>query len=146
MISSSLIWRKLIMTALSPSIVFSLERMYLKEVEGIIFSLLVLNSLTLSFVFFCSVIALISWWQQVTWNEINIINCTATYFPHLWRLYNFHSFHSLSFYGGPPQGVDVAQALRELLPVLPGISTIFPEVISRLSSRVLARLIRDSFL
>ncbi|KAK9183347.1 hypothetical protein WN944_026498 [Citrus x changshan-huyou] len=44
------------------------------------------------------------------------------------------------------QGVDVAQALRELLPVLPGISTIFPEVISRLSSRVLARLIRDSFL
>ncbi|KAH9650083.1 protein kinase domain-containing protein [Citrus sinensis] len=45
-----------------------------------------------------------------------------------------------------PTGVDVAQALRELLPVLPGISTIFPEVISRLSSRVLARLIRDSFL
>ncbi|GAY50370.1 hypothetical protein CUMW_126040 [Citrus unshiu] len=44
------------------------------------------------------------------------------------------------------EGVDVAQALRELLPVLPGISTIFPEVISRLSSRVLARLIRDSFL
>lgn len=44
------------------------------------------------------------------------------------------------------QGVDVAQALRELLPMLPGISTIFPEVISRLSSRVVARLIRDSFL
>lgn len=59
--------------------------------------------------------------------------------------FSFHSIHSL-FLRGPPQGVDVPQALRELLPVLPGISTIFPEVISRLSSRVLARLIRDSFL
>lgn len=63
------------------------------------------------------------------------------------RLYYFRfiSF-TLSFYNGHPQGVDVAQALRELLPMLPGISTIFPEVISRLSSRVVARLIRDSFL
>lgn len=48
------------MTALSPSIVFSLERMYLKEVEGIIFSLLVLNSLTVFCLFLYSVIALIS--------------------------------------------------------------------------------------
>ncbi|OMO53057.1 hypothetical protein CCACVL1_28908 [Corchorus capsularis] len=47
----------------------------------------------------------------------------------------------------PNQGVNAAQVIRELLPVLPGISaTVLPEVISRLSSRVLARLIRDTFL
>ncbi|MBA0740467.1 hypothetical protein Gogos_013668 [Gossypium gossypioides] len=45
------------------------------------------------------------------------------------------------------QGVNVAQVIRELLPVLPGISArVLPELISRLSSRVLARLIRDTFL
>ncbi|XVF65098.1 hypothetical protein PTKIN_Ptkin09bG0219500 [Pterospermum kingtungense] len=45
------------------------------------------------------------------------------------------------------QGVNVAQTIRELLPVLPGISArVLPEVLSRLSSRVLARLIRDTFL
>ncbi|XVF29165.1 hypothetical protein REPUB_Repub15cG0096400 [Reevesia pubescens] len=45
------------------------------------------------------------------------------------------------------QGVNVAQAIQELLPVLPGISArVLPEVLSRLSSRVLARLIRDTFL
>ncbi|XP_042520450.1 uncharacterized protein sll0005-like [Macadamia integrifolia] len=45
------------------------------------------------------------------------------------------------------QGVDIAQAVQVLLPVLPGISaTILPEVLNRLSSRVLARLIRDTFL
>ncbi|XWS35106.1 hypothetical protein CRYUN_Cryun21dG0097800 [Craigia yunnanensis] len=45
------------------------------------------------------------------------------------------------------QGVNVAQAIQELLPVLPGISArVLPQVLSRLSSRVLARLIRDTFL
>lgn len=45
------------------------------------------------------------------------------------------------------QGVDVARIIQELLPVLPSISvTIVPEVLSRLSSRVFARLIRDAFL
>ncbi|XP_043706526.1 uncharacterized protein sll0005-like [Telopea speciosissima] len=45
------------------------------------------------------------------------------------------------------QGVDFAQVAQVLLPVLPGISaTVLPEVLSRLSSRVLARLIRDTFL
>ncbi|KAJ8616804.1 hypothetical protein MRB53_036176 [Persea americana] len=45
------------------------------------------------------------------------------------------------------QDVDVTQVIRELLPVLPGISAkVLPEVLSRLSSRVLARLIRDTFL
>ncbi|KAK9288691.1 hypothetical protein L1049_017154 [Liquidambar formosana] len=45
------------------------------------------------------------------------------------------------------QGVDVAQVIQELLPVLPGISAkVLPEVLSRLSSRVLARLVRDTFL
>ncbi|XVE81406.1 hypothetical protein DITRI_Ditri15bG0060900 [Diplodiscus trichospermus] len=45
------------------------------------------------------------------------------------------------------QGVNVAEAIQELLPVLPGISArVLPEVLSRLSSRVLARLIRDTFL
>lgn len=45
------------------------------------------------------------------------------------------------------QGVDVVQIIQELLPVLPGISaTILPEVLSRLSSRILARIIRDTIL
>ncbi|KAG2726602.1 hypothetical protein I3760_01G120900 [Carya illinoinensis] len=45
------------------------------------------------------------------------------------------------------QGVVVTQVIQELLPVLPGISaTVLPEVLNRLSSRVLARIIRDTFL
>ncbi|GLT97838.1 hypothetical protein SLE2022_153840 [Rubroshorea leprosula] len=45
------------------------------------------------------------------------------------------------------QGIDVVRVVQELLPVLPGISArVLPEVISRLSSRVLARLIRDTVL
>ncbi|XP_042516583.1 uncharacterized protein sll0005 isoform X2 [Macadamia integrifolia] len=45
------------------------------------------------------------------------------------------------------QGVDFAQVVQELLPVLPDISArVLPEVLSRLSSRVLARFIRDTFL
>ncbi|XP_042516585.1 uncharacterized protein sll0005 isoform X4 [Macadamia integrifolia] len=44
------------------------------------------------------------------------------------------------------QGVDFAQVVQELLPVLPDISArVLPEVLSRLSSRVLARFIRDTF-
>ncbi|CAI0436773.1 unnamed protein product [Linum tenue] len=45
------------------------------------------------------------------------------------------------------QGANTAQIVRELLPVLPGISArVLPEIISRLSSRVAARVIRDAFL
>lgn len=45
------------------------------------------------------------------------------------------------------QGVDVTRIVQELLPVLPGISvTILPEVVSRLSSRIAARIIRDALL
>lgn len=45
------------------------------------------------------------------------------------------------------QGVDVTRIVQELLPVLPGISvTILPEVVSRLSSRIAARIIRDVLL
>ncbi|XP_057459344.1 uncharacterized protein LOC130749983 [Actinidia eriantha] len=45
------------------------------------------------------------------------------------------------------QSVDVTRVVQELLPILPGISAnVLPEVLSRLSSRVLARLIRDTFL
>uniref|UniRef100_A0A0A0LL41 Protein kinase domain-containing protein n=1 Tax=Cucumis sativus TaxID=3659 RepID=A0A0A0LL41_CUCSA len=45
------------------------------------------------------------------------------------------------------EGLDVVRVIQELLPVLPGISaTVLPEVASRLSSRVIARLIRDSML
>ncbi|MFS8015123.1 hypothetical protein Hanom_Chr15g01352681 [Helianthus anomalus] len=47
----------------------------------------------------------------------------------------------------PDQGLDVNRVIQELLPVLPGLSAkVLPEVVSRLSSRVLARLIRDTFL
>ena len=45
------------------------------------------------------------------------------------------------------QGVNVPRIVQELLPVLPGISgTILPEVLSRLSSRIAARIIRDALL
>ncbi|KAG4907055.1 hypothetical protein AAZX31_20G067300 [Glycine max] len=45
------------------------------------------------------------------------------------------------------QALNIPQIIQELLPVLPGISVkVLPEVVSRLSSRVLARLIRDTFL
>jgi aarF domain-containing kinase len=45
------------------------------------------------------------------------------------------------------QALNVPQIIQELLPVLPGISAkVLPDVLGRLSSRVLARLIRDAFL
>ncbi|KAL5542543.1 hypothetical protein UlMin_010253 [Ulmus minor] len=45
------------------------------------------------------------------------------------------------------QGLNVAEVVEELLPVLPSISVkVLPEVVNRLSSRVLARVIRDTFL
>ncbi|THU73756.1 hypothetical protein C4D60_Mb04t26210 [Musa balbisiana] len=45
------------------------------------------------------------------------------------------------------QGVDISNVIQELLPVLPGISArVLPEVLSRLTSRILARLIRETFL
>ncbi|KAI3957076.1 hypothetical protein MKW92_016140 [Papaver armeniacum] len=45
------------------------------------------------------------------------------------------------------QDINAAQVIQELLPILPGISAqILPEVLSRLSSRMLARLVRDVFL
>jgi aarF domain-containing kinase len=41
----------------------------------------------------------------------------------------------------------MANIIQELLPVLPGISAkVLPDVLSRLSSRILARIIRDAFL
>ncbi|XP_076892832.1 uncharacterized protein LOC143544664 [Bidens hawaiensis] len=47
----------------------------------------------------------------------------------------------------PDQGLDASRVIRELLPVMPGLSAkVLPEVLSRLSSRVMARLIRDTFL
>lgn len=56
------------------------------------------------------------------------------------KVYNF-------FGGRHQQGTDIAHVIQELLPVLPGISAkVLPELLSRLSSRVVARLIRDSFL
>ncbi|RLM79479.1 hypothetical protein C2845_PM12G30890 [Panicum miliaceum] len=43
--------------------------------------------------------------------------------------------------------VNMVSVVQELLPVLPGISSkILPDVLSRLSSRVFARLIREAFL
>ncbi|XP_051133258.1 uncharacterized protein LOC127252912 [Andrographis paniculata] len=43
------------------------------------------------------------------------------------------------------QGVNVPQVIQELLPVLPGLSAkVLPEVLSRLSSRILARIVRDA--
>ncbi|XP_010241145.1 PREDICTED: uncharacterized protein LOC104585840 [Nelumbo nucifera] len=45
------------------------------------------------------------------------------------------------------QNVNVVKVVQELLPVLPGITArVLPEVLSRLSSRVFARLIRETFL
>ncbi|CAH8261631.1 unnamed protein product [Arabidopsis lyrata] len=52
-----------------------------------------------------------------------------------------------SMSNNPDQVVDVSQVVRELLPVLPGISaTVLPEIMSRLGSRVMARIVRDAFL
>ncbi|GAB2267254.1 hypothetical protein Dimus_002239 [Dionaea muscipula] len=52
-----------------------------------------------------------------------------------------------SISGRPNKVVNVAEVIRELLPVLPGISArVLPEVLSRLTSRVMARLIRETFL
>ncbi|GAB4844096.1 hypothetical protein Ancab_014061 [Ancistrocladus abbreviatus] len=49
--------------------------------------------------------------------------------------------------GNPSKVVDISWVTQELLPVLPGISArVMPEVLSRLSSRIMARLIRDTFL
>ncbi|XP_020529134.1 uncharacterized protein LOC18444027 [Amborella trichopoda] len=43
--------------------------------------------------------------------------------------------------------VDITRVIRDLLPVLPGISArVLPEILSRLSSRVMARLLREAFL
>ncbi|KAK7344656.1 hypothetical protein VNO77_14539 [Canavalia gladiata] len=45
------------------------------------------------------------------------------------------------------QALNIPEIIQELLPVLPGISVkVLPDVLGRLSSRVLARLIRDTFL
>uniref|UniRef100_A0A2P2ILI7 Protein kinase domain-containing protein n=1 Tax=Rhizophora mucronata TaxID=61149 RepID=A0A2P2ILI7_RHIMU len=45
------------------------------------------------------------------------------------------------------QALNVAQIVQELLPVLPGVTaTVLPDVLSRLTSRVVARFIRDAFL
>lgn len=45
------------------------------------------------------------------------------------------------------QTVNVTQVVQELLPVLPSLSVnVLPEILSRLSSRVLARLLQDAFL
>ncbi|ONK79582.1 uncharacterized protein A4U43_C01F7840 [Asparagus officinalis] len=45
------------------------------------------------------------------------------------------------------QDVNITYIIQELLPVLPGISAkVLPEVLNRLSSRVFARLIRETFL
>ncbi|XP_010488485.1 PREDICTED: uncharacterized protein LOC104766320 isoform X2 [Camelina sativa] len=52
-----------------------------------------------------------------------------------------------SMSNNPDQVVDVSQVVRELLPVLPGISaTVLPEIMSRLGSRAMARIVRDTFL
>ncbi|XP_057772160.1 uncharacterized protein LOC130991783 [Salvia miltiorrhiza] len=45
------------------------------------------------------------------------------------------------------QGINVPLVVQELLPVLPGLSVkVLPEVLSRLSSRILARVVRDTLL
>ncbi|CAN4120724.1 unnamed protein product [Withania somnifera] len=45
------------------------------------------------------------------------------------------------------EGANVSRVIQELLPVLPGLSAkVLPEILSRLSSRVMARLIRDALL
>jgi hypothetical protein len=45
------------------------------------------------------------------------------------------------------QEVNVVSVVQELLPILPSISSkILPDILSRLSSRVFARVIREAFL
>ncbi|XP_060180486.1 uncharacterized protein LOC132610218 [Lycium barbarum] len=45
------------------------------------------------------------------------------------------------------EGAAVSRVIQELLPVLPGLSAkVLPEILGRLSSRVMARLIRDALL
>ncbi|KAK9137926.1 hypothetical protein Sjap_008520 [Stephania japonica] len=45
------------------------------------------------------------------------------------------------------QAVDVVPVIQELLPVLPGIlASVLPDVLNRLSSRVVARILREAFL
>lgn len=45
------------------------------------------------------------------------------------------------------EGASVPRVIQELLPVLPGLSAkVLPEILSRLTSRVMARLIRDALL
>lgn len=45
------------------------------------------------------------------------------------------------------EGANVTRVIQELLPVLPGLSAkVLPEILGRLSSRVMARLIRDALL
>ncbi|KAG9136132.1 hypothetical protein Leryth_003746 [Lithospermum erythrorhizon] len=45
------------------------------------------------------------------------------------------------------QNVNVPQVIQELLPILPSLSAkVLPEVLSRLSSRVVARIVRDALL
>lgn len=45
------------------------------------------------------------------------------------------------------QVVNITQVIQELIPLLPGLSTtVFPEIINRLSQRVVARILRDVFL
>ncbi|XP_047332893.1 uncharacterized protein sll0005 [Impatiens glandulifera] len=42
---------------------------------------------------------------------------------------------------------NVAQVVQELLPILPGLTVnVLPEIMGRLSSRIMARLVRDAFL
>ena len=48
---------------------------------------------------------------------------------------------------GHVQELKVSQVIQEFLPVLPSISSkVLPEVLSRLSSRVIARVIQDTIL
>lgn len=45
------------------------------------------------------------------------------------------------------EGANVPRVIQELLPVLPGLSVkVLPEILTRLSSRVMARLIRDALM
>lgn len=47
----------------------------------------------------------------------------------------------------PNEVIDLSRVSRELLPVLPGVSAqVLPELLSRLTSRIVARLLRDAFL
>uniref|UniRef100_A0A0D6R6K3 Protein kinase domain-containing protein n=1 Tax=Araucaria cunninghamii TaxID=56994 RepID=A0A0D6R6K3_ARACU len=54
---------------------------------------------------------------------------------------------SFSNYLNQGRGLDNLEVLREFLPVMPGVATrVLPEIMNRLSSRVLARLLRELFL